>query len=372
MKNYLNTVTGIILFTALLASLQTTASTANDNADELPVSSRPIATLPEIVEPNKEAENIDIQPERKAAEKTSPASSEAYLEQVRINGKLQAAEAAYNLSILASNRNDFTLARKLIEESIQLNQANPHYFAFAAGLAFQAREYDRAAIYQTRVLEIARSMPGVDDLQVALILDQLGTIYFKQKYYENAKSSLLESLQLREKALGASHLQVAASLNKLATLAAVQGQPDVAEAMLKRSLNIARDVSGPQHPNTATMLAMLADFYQSESRMEEAEPLYKEAISIWRESSADPLTIAACQTSLGQLLLSQKRFDDARLQYEQALLLLRKGYAQDHPYVQQAIKNITNLDIERKRNAERDAMYNELVRELSAQSNKHM
>ncbi len=372
MKNYLNTVTGIVLFTALLASLQTTASTTTDNADELQVRSQSRVITSEIAGSNTSAATSDIQSQKKTAEKTSPATSELFLDQVRVNSKNQAAEAAYDLSILAANRNDYALARKLIEESLQLNPSNPNYFALAAAIAFVTQEYDKAATYQMKVLDMARSEPGIDALKVAQILDQLGTIYYNQEDYVKAKSSFMESLQLREKKLGSNHLQVVVSLNKLASVAIHQDQANDAEALLKRSLNIVRNVSGPRHTNTATMLANLADFYHSAARLKEAEALYGEAISIWHESSVDPLTLAVCQNSLGQVLLRQKRFDDARLQFEQVLLLLKQNYTQDHPYVQQVIKTLSNLDAERKRNAESGALYDELVRELSARSQTHM
>lgn len=372
MKSYLKTAAGIMLLTSVSTSLQATASAGTGNDDGLQVRSQSGEMTSEVDGPNKSAATSGFQSQGKIVEVISPASSELFLEQVRVNSKIQAAEAAYNLSILAANRKDFTLARTLIEESIQLNQSNPNYLTFAADIAFLTQEYDKAVTYQMMVLEIARSVLGVDDLQVALILDQLGAIYAKQEDYEKAKSSFMESLQLREKILGDNHLLVAISLNKLASLAVRQDQPIVAEALLKRSLNIARDVSGPRHANSATMLANLADFYQVEARLEEAEVLYEEAISIWGDSSVDPLTQAVCQNSLGRLFVSQRRFDDARLQFEQVLLLLKQNYTQDHPYVQQAISNLTNLDAERERSVEKDGMYEELVRQLSIHSPKHM
>ncbi|MDX2486284.1 MAG: tetratricopeptide repeat protein [Gammaproteobacteria bacterium] len=368
MKSHLKTVAGIMLLTSLSTILQATASADTGNNDGLQVRLQSGEMASEIDGPNKSAASTDIQSQDKTVEVTSPASSEVFLEQVRVNSRIQAAEAAYNLSILAAKRKDFTLARTLIEESIQLNQANPNYLTFAADIAFLTQEYDKAATYQLMVLEIARSVLGVDDLQVALILDQIGAIYVKQEDYEKAKSSLTESLQLRENILGDNHLLVAISLNKLASLAVRQDQPVVAEALLKRSLNIARDVSGPRHANSATMLANLADFYQGQARLEEAEVLYEEAISIWGDSSVDPLTQAVVQNSLGRLHLSQRRFDDARIQFEQVLILLKNNYTDDHPYVEKAINNLANLKAEH----EKDGMYDELVQEFSVRSPKHM
>ena len=372
MKSYLKTAAVIMLLTSVSTSLQATASSVTGNDDGLQVRSQSGEMSPEIDGPNKNVVTSDNQSQSKTVEVTSPSSPEVFLEQVRVNSRMQAAEAAYNLSILAAKRKDFTLARTLIEESIQLNESNLNYLTVAADIAFLTQKYDKAVAYQMMVLEIARTVLGVDDLQVALILDQIGAIYVKQEDYEKAKSSLMESLQLRENILGENHLLVVISLNKLASLAVSQDQPVVAEALLKRSLNIARDVSGPRHANSATTLANLADFYQGEARLEEAEVLYDEAISIWGDSSVDPLTQAVGQNSLGRLFLSQRRFDDARLQFEQVLLLLKQNYTQDHPYVQQAIKNLTDLDVEREHSAEKDGMYDELVRELSVRLPKHM
>lgn len=372
MKSYVIAAAGVILVASAYAGFQALgpAGAGNDNGLQMRTQSDEVVS--EIDAANAGAAASDVQSQAMPVETISSSTSELFLEQVFINSKNQAAESAYHLSLLAANRNDYAVARALIEESIQLNQSNPNYLTLAADLAFLAQDYDKAAAYQLRVLEIARSVVKVDDLQVALILDQLGAVYVMQKDYAKAESSFTESLQLREKTLGDSHLQVASSLNKLASLAARQNQSDVAEALFKRSLNIVRDVSGSRHGNSATMLAILADFYQDEARLEEAEALYKEALSIWSDSSADPLSQAACQDSLGQLFLSQQRFDDARLQFEQELALLKKNYAQDHPYVQQAINNLARLDAEQERSVEKDAMYDELVRELSVLSPKRM
>lgn len=346
--------------------MQATTSADIRNDEELQIRSQSLKTTSEIDGSNKNAAASDNQSQIKIIEALSLSTSEVFLEQGRVNSRLQAAEAAYNLSILAANRKDLTLAHSLIDESIQLNQSNPNYLTFTADIAFLRQQYDKAEAYQMMVLEIARSTPGFDDLQVAMILDQLGAIYVQQQDYEKASSSYQQSLQLREKLLGNNHLQVAMSLTRLASLAVRLDQSSVAETLLKRSLAIAREISGPRHVNTANMLANLADLYQSEARLEEAEALNKEAIAIWDDSPGDPLRQAVGQNSLGRLFMSQRRFDEARLQFEQVLLLLKQNYEQDHPYVQQAIRNLTELDAVHESNVKKDRMYDELQRELSS------
>lgn len=308
---------------------------------------------------------------RSHKEESTRASKLASSENMSAKSKQKDAEAVYELSILAANRNDLTLARSHIEKAIQLNHSNLDYLAFATDIAFIAEEYDKAEEYQVMMLLVAQSTLGLDNLQVAVILDQLAAINIKQEYYEQAKHRLQESLQLREKVLGNNHLLIISSLNKLALLATSQQQPSIAELLLKRSLDIARKVSGSQHGNSALLLVSLADFYQKEGRLEEAELHYKEAISIWEKIPSDAPDRIMSQNSLGKLLLGQQRFDDARLQFEQVLLLLKQHYKQDHPYVQQAIENIKVLNAEHKKSIEKDLMYNELVRVLTLQLSQY-
>lgn len=361
----------IILFTSLSTGLQAASFAASDD-DTLQARSQPDETASEHDAAGSNTATSNHQSQDKSLKVGSLPSYELFLEQVRATSKQQAAEAAYNLSVLAVSRKDIAKARTHIEESVQLDQSNPIHLAFAADIAFMTQQYDKAASYQMTLLEMARAEPGVDDLQLADILDQLGAIYFAQEDYGKTHSSLTESLQLREKVLGDTHLLVALSLNKLASLAIRQHQPYIAESRLKRALDIARDVSGSRHANTATLIASLADLYHGVARLEEAEGLYEEAISIWRDSSAEPLALAVCRTALGRLLLKQQRYEGAHLQFEQALHLLEQNYTEDHPYVQQAIQNLTKLDAERTRSERGDAMYDELVRELSVRSPTHM
>ena len=281
------------------------------------------------------------------SKKTQPlslAETRELLEQLRIKSRMQAAQASYNLSIIAGRSQDFTLALNLIKEALQLDKSNPKYLTFAADISFITQKFDKAEEYQLELLQAVLLTRGEDDLQVAVAQDQLGAIYFAQEHHEDTQSILQKSLQLREKMLGDNHLLLVVSLNKLAALAIRQKHTTVAEKLLKRSLKIAREVSGYRHSNSAAMLANLADLYLSESRLEEAEVLYKEAISIWVDSPGDPLRQASGQNALGRLLLRQQRYDDARSQFKQALFLLKQVYSHDHPYVQQAIRNITAMD----------------------------
>lgn len=333
-KNYLKAIAGLIVFITISMNLEAATFLKSENNK----------SQAEVLEPS---------------------------EQMSTKKEPHDAKTLYDLSILAANRNDLTLARNLIDEAIRLNHSNLDYLAFATDIAFIEKKYDKAEEYQVMLLLVAQSTLGLSTLLVSDILDQLAAINIVQERYEQARFRLQESLQLREKILGNNHLLIISSLNKLALLATRQQHPTVAEPLLKRSLDIARKVSGRQHGNSAILLASLADFYQNEGRLEEAEVHYKEAISIWETLPSDTPDRMLSQNSLGKLLLGQQRFDDARLQFEQVLHLLKQHYKKDHPYVQQAIENIKILDAEHKINLEKKLMYNELIRMLSFQLSQY-
>lgn len=282
--------------------------------------------------------------------------------------KEQAALAAFKLGIEAAHKNELEEAYKFISEAIMLDPHEVKYLQAGVELAFLKGDYEQAETLELVAIKIIRSGNNESTRELADLLDNLGTIYAAQEFYDEAEVSFRESLTLREQAFGDKHLMIAVSLNKLATLAVRQDHPAVAESLLKRSLDITREVSGPRHANSAAVLANLADLYQSESRVQEAEALYEEAISIWTDSPDDKqLRRAIGQNALGQLYLSQQRFDDARAQFEQVLSLLQADYAEDHPYVQQAMSNLTALDAELGSNDETDHMYEALVREFNQQ-----
>ena len=308
-----------------------------------------IALTPEMVSAKiSQNEQQLIQSQNTSKQTLSPAKSLVLLEQLRTNSRVQAAKASYQLSIIAVSQMNLKLAHTRIKEAIQLSQSNLNYLKFASDIAFKIQNYDEAGDYQRVILKIAQSALKPDYLQVADVLDQLGAIYFAQENYQQSQTSLKESLQLRAKVLGESHLLVAKSLNKLATLAIRQQQPSVAELLLKKSLSVVREVSGNRSTDSAVIQANLAYLYHSEKRLEEAEVLYKEAISIWADSAGDPLRRVNSRNSLGRMLLGQQRIEDARLQFKQVLSLLQQNYAPDHPYVQQARRNLAALDGKRE------------------------
>jgi len=179
MKTFLKALTGFIVLITVFLNLEA-ADFANNKAQQIRSQHKYITVSPAL----------------------------AFLEQVPAKSQQQDAKVAYDLSILAANRNDLILARSFIEEAIQLNHTNLEYLAFATDIAFISKEYNKAEEYQVMMLLVAKSTLGLDSLRVAEILDQLAAINVAQGRNEQARFRLQESLQLREKVLGNNYLLI--------------------------------------------------------------------------------------------------------------------------------------------------------------------
>ena len=312
------------------------------------------------------------QPQSTALETPAPSPSEEFLKQVRVNSRRQAAGAAFNLSVIAAGRNDFASARSLIEEAMQLSPSNPDYLRAAAGIAYSTREYDKAEKYQVMVVEIARSALGPDDLRVAELLDELGTVYAAQTRYSEAESLLKQSLAIREQGSGKLHPSLAGSLNGLAGLAMQGGRFDEAEQLLKRALHIFETSVDTDPSDTAMAMHNLGDFYANQKRFSEAKVLYQQAMLIWADIPAkDRLELAVSLNELGSFYHSQQRLDEAKPQFELVITLLSGDFGRDHSYVRTAMSGLENLKLDRERRSEVKAFSQSMFDELQAQLSKH-
>ena len=300
-------------------------------------------------------------------ETPSPSTPEMLLKQVRVNSRRQAAEAAFNLSVIAAGRGDFVLAESLIEEAMQLSPSSPDYLRAAAGIAYNTGAYDKAEEYQVMVLEMARSALGPDDLRVAMILEELGTVYFAQKRYPEAESLLQQSLAVREQDSGKMHPSLAGSLNDLAGFAIQDGRFDEAEQLLKRALHILEESVDADLSDTAMAMHNLGDFYTGQKRFSEAKALYQRAILAWEEHPAkDRLELAASLNELGSFYHSQQRLDEAKQQFELVITLLSGDFGRDHSYVRTAVSGLENLKIDRERHSEARDFSQKMFDELQA------
>lgn len=326
------------------------------------------ATIPDTLEKKTTTSTSQAQGTATEDAPSSIPASEAFLQQVRISSRWQAAEAAFNLSVIAAGHDDMPLAHTLIEEALQLNPSDPNYLRAAAGIAFATREYDIAETHLLKLLELARSTPETEQGKIATVLDELSMIYLAQDRPLEAENALKQGLQIREQALGEKHPSLAGTLSHLAGFAMTAGRFQEAEQLLQRTLHILENSLGTDHSETAMALHNLADLYSNQQRFPEAENYYRQAATIWKVIPAEQrLELTAALNELGSFYLSERRLNEAQPQFNLVLSLLAEDFDQDHPHIRTARDGLKILEQAQQKRGEVEELSQNIFDELQMQ-----
>jgi tetratricopeptide (TPR) repeat protein len=171
----------------------------------------------------------------------------------------------------------------------------PQFFIVVVAEARRSKKTPTRSLLQETTIVIPHLQIAIDratsakqEINVALGLEWLASLYRSQGRYSEAEPLYGRSLSIVEQQLGADHPDVAASLNNLAGLYKSQGRYSEAEPLYGRSLSIREQQLGADHPDVANSLNNLAGLYESQGRYSEAEPLYGRAVNLHECHSVSP------------------------------------------------------------------------------------
>jgi hypothetical protein len=115
---------------------------------------------------------------------------------------------------------------------------------------YDAGKYDQAIPLLIQALGIAEKSAGMDNPIVAIILDNLATVYLAKKEYGEAEAALQRSLRIREKAFGANSLETSQSSFNLGDLYQINGDFAQATSFYERAFAIRERLLKPGDVNT--------------------------------------------------------------------------------------------------------------------------
>ncbi|EDM79406.1 serine/threonine kinase family protein [Plesiocystis pacifica SIR-1] len=127
-------------------------------------------------------------------------------------------------------------------------------------LALTEGEFDLAERHFRRTLELYEANLDPHHPDLAVVLNNLGGVYFLREDYGHAAEFIGRSLEIRERALGPGHPGLGYMLTNLGTLEAKRGNDARARELLTRSVEVRTRGFGPEHPDTATSHHALGDF----------------------------------------------------------------------------------------------------------------
>lgn len=116
----------------------------------------------------------------------------------------------------------------------------------------------------------------------------------------------------------------------------------------------ARFELGERHPFLAYPLTGLGDLHLSEGRYEEAESLYQQAISVWEEQPTENRHIISPLSNLGVTYIRIGRYEEAASLFERVVEIEEKG---DKIGLVQTLDHLAFIHASHERNEEAEVLY---------------
>ena len=202
-------------------------------------------------------------------------------------------------------------------------------------------KYDEAIEQYERALRIYEKASGVDHINAADTINNIGLTYHHQGKYDEAIEQYERALRIYEKAFGEDHINAADTIMNIALTYDSQGKYDEAIEQYERALRIYEKAFGVDHINAADTIVNIGSTYYSQGKYDEAIEQYERASRIYEKAfGVDHINAADTIMNIGVTYDSQGKYDEAIEQYERALRIYEKAFGEDHINAANTIMNI--------------------------------
>ena len=172
----------------------------------------------------------------------------------------------------------------------------------------------------------------------------IGVYESRHGSYTVAEMHFEEALLLCENAFGVDHINTANTINNLGSTYDSQGKYDEAIVQYQRALRIFENAFGVDHINTADTINNLGLTYHRQGKYNEAIVQYQRALRIYENAfGVDHINTADTINNLGLTYDSQGKDDEAIAQYQRALRIYENALGVDHIHTADTIMNIALL-----------------------------
>ncbi|MEZ5066074.1 MAG: CHAT domain-containing tetratricopeptide repeat protein [bacterium] len=208
-------------------------------------------------------------------------------------------------------------------------EPTPDVLDSLSAAALDAGDLTAARDHAVRAAELRAAATTEPSGDVAIGWHEAGLSHYRLEDYEPAYAALTRAVTEWERVPDADPTDVVWAESDLAEMARLTGRFDVAESRLADALSRAR-ASGDPGGFLPALANNLGTLLWDEDRLDEAEPLLREALAL-RASDPEtpPLSLARAHQSLGVVMRSQHRYDDAEREFVRALSLAREAAGPD-------------------------------------------
>lgn len=179
-------------------------------------------------------------------------------------------------------------------------------------------------------LAIQRRALGERHSSVAQTLYNMATAHGALRQWSEAQNLLTESLTVTREVYGEDHPWAADCYHELGHAHLALGDLAAAEASYRRGLDLRQALHGEEHPLVARSLLSLASLV-ARGDPSKGLALYHQTLALQERTLPEgDFRLSYTLTSLGRLLLSQQRSEEAKIHLRRALAIRRLSLSQEH------------------------------------------
>ena len=183
--------------------------------------------------------------------------------------------------------------------------------------------------------------PGIDPDVFATTLQRAALAERRAARPERARAHIERALKLLDEHLPGSDVRLAQARSHLGLVLTDLGKYQEAIASFEKAVAIYAQAPGDQQLRRAMTLGNLADAQRLAGLLESAEANARAAVNL-AEGAADdnPQLLATANVALGNVLISERRYEDAAQRYRQARDIYLKTLGENHPRIALVAHNL--------------------------------
>ena len=219
-----------------------------------------------------------------------------------------------------------TAARRLPETEVLAD-----VIEFEADLELARGHLEKGLQYLEEALTLQRRLKGPDHPRSTLLEANYYFALYRQEPAK-AEAKLREAAARQRRVYGGAHPNLALALNNLGTIVAEEGRLDEAESLYNEALAMAQKVFGDSHPRLAATLNNLGQLAVSHQNWAGAVDFYRRAVAMQQEELGENNPIYAQMTvNLAQALVRLGQSGEAEVLLERARAITESTVGARHP-----------------------------------------
>ena len=219
-------------------------------------------------------------------------------------------------------------------------------------VCYSQGKYADAISWHERALKIIEREFGVDHINSANTINNIGEVLRKQGKYADAISWHERALKIKEREFGVDHINSANTINNIGVVLDKQGKYADAISWCERALKINEREFGVDHINSANTINNIGVVLRKQGKYADAISWYERALKIQeRNFGVDNINSATTITNIGVVYLEQGHQSLAKQQLIRGYQIFQNNLGDNHPdtiYSKSLVDSMEDVDFVRE------------------------